>query len=578
MTTEVTASNWKVECDELEAVPFKTGSSDAPYPLPRLRRTGRSGEVTLRTVEIENSFLRVVLCPDLGGRILEIVDLNHNVAVLPRPGRISITDHPIWGATWEAGLRFDCGSSGLGPVDVQVRNDLGAVFVHHLVPGIPLSWTSAVSLEDTGPVLAIETRVSNRSLFPLASPFGWFMLLPDAAWSLAGREVLAYRANEDAGLRVSCISVESVSHDESWVRWSAADSVLLPRQTSVLKLKVQVFSGLGVPTFVMPDIVGSLANGVKLAACRDMEGSKVFVKTPEGDTMEADIDLSAKSPFMAEVGFTPQAVAVRVGGQRHDAVQLSALPEEVVLEPSHDLLASELLAAANGQRPGSREAAFFADIRSRRASTSLPSALSSAFWTWRAVQHSAAGEWALAKDSIHQALATNSDDVLLWWFKAACERHAGAGDESTLLNAHFLAPLEPCLLAEGLLTAWSEDSTIELALPPAFTSDPGAFLEVVNQYIEHGLIKDAGRLLDTAFKSIDAPLLRYVYAWNHLEHSNLVAEAAQQISLAGKIEVEPPYPWRESEKRAVQGLHNRFPNDPRLLTWVGLIDQFTPSL
>lgn len=570
---EVRVEQWDVECEVLETLPLIPGSSSPIYPQPKLQRTGRFAQVSLQTVELTNDLIKVVICPDLGGRVIELVDVRTGAAGMRRPEVIRPDDDPLFGTVWNHGLWLDAGSQGLGPVDFQVRNDLGAVFLHHLVPGVALSWTLSMSLRGDDPVLTMEARVYNRSLLPVQR-------CPDLCCSAGGGEILTFGdsdfiVGEATGFRLhspaGTWTGSTVIHERLRLQ-RRAPQVLLPRETDAWSMHIHVFSGQHKPTFAFPNGIVCADKVIEIHADELWGECTLYVRTPEGDALEADASLGPTIPFEAEVGFIPQAIAVKLGGQK-----ISAEPLVKALDSENIVQSSILNSMAGWPSLDSVESRFFSAVSEGETFHGSVPGLPSVSSTWRAVMYLRGGDFSSAILAIEQALLTNSEDHLAWWMKAVCERHLDQFEEATLLNAHFLAPLEPVLMAESMLSAWAHDPEAPRVLPPSLSGDATSLLEVLSLYQECGLYKDMSDILNATTNRARPALVSYVNAWLYIVQSDLLAEAAHHVAAGSAIEVEAPLPWRRTELLVVRELADRFPQDTRLRTWATLIEDVKPS-
>lgn len=571
--SEVRVEQWEVECEVLDTLPLSANSAAETYPQPKLKRTGRFAQVSLQTVELSNDLVKAVICPDLGGRVIELVDLRTGEPAMARPETIRLEDDSRLGATWSHGLWLDAGTQTLGPVDLQVRHDLGAVFLHHLVPGSPMSWTLSLSLRGDDPVLMIEARVYNRSLLPVER-------YPDLCCGNVGAEILT--SGSDDFVLGGATGFRLYSPASTWTGCSVhaghmkvqrrAPRVLLPRETDSWSVDLHVFSGRHRPTFSFPSAVVSTIGGVAVYPAETLAECTLYVQTPEGDTLEAEADLTPAAPFEAELGFTPKEVAAKIRGQRISAVPLARAVDTRVIATG-----SILDSVAQWPSQDSLESRFFNAVTNGEPFHGSVPGLQSACAIWRAILNLRQCDFSAAYGSIEKALLTNSEDHLAWWMKAVCERHMDQPDETTLLNAHFLAPLEPALIGESMLSAWAQDPEAPRVLPPALDNDSTALLEVLSLYLECGLYKDVSDILNATTNRSRPALVSYVNAWLHIVHAHLLAEAAHHVATGSSVQVEAPLPWRRVELQVVRELANRFPQDVRLKAWSALLDNVRPS-
>src|SRR5262249_54552632 len=136
-----------------------------------------------------------------------------------------------------------------------------------------------------------------------------------------------------------------------------------------------------------------------------------------------------------------------------------------------------------------------------------------------------------------------------------------------LLNAHFLAPLEPALRAESYLANPSQTKEPSAVLRPLGGS-PDSFVEVACLLLEANLDKEAATWIDEALRHVDLPMLRYLLAYAHVRGSRMEAQAGEQVALAVRQGKKPPYPWRPLELSALRLLVERFPDDAVLKSYL----------
>ncbi len=163
-----------------------------------------------------------------------------------------------------------------------------------------------------------------------------------------------------------------------------------------------------------------------------------------------------------------------------------------------------------------------------------------------------------AAASYEQALMFNAEDPLLWWGKAVASRLSDQDNETELLNAHFLAPLEPALRAESFLSQPVSLNPDPNPLLSPLAENPEEFIEVACLLIEAGQFDQASRWIDEALRHRDLAMLRYLMAYCLLTATRLEAEAAEQIRLASQIPFGPPFPFRDIEQKAITTLAKVF--------------------
>jgi hypothetical protein len=178
------------------------------------------------------------------------------------------------------------------------------------------------------------------------------------------------------------------------------------------------------------------------------------------------------------------------------------------------------------------------------------------------------GDPKASDQKLEAALLTNSEDHLGWWLKGLVRRLGSLEDpeeeRTEILNAHFLAPREPLLRAEGFLAQSQEMGGEPNPMVGPLAAHPDAALEVIGAYLCLGLYDQATRIGDEILRHGENAMVRYLLAWSLLTGSRMTAEAAEQVAAAGSKPLAPPFPWRPLETRAIKELAERFPEDERL--------------
>jgi len=183
-------------------------------------------------------------------------------------------------------------------------------------------------------------------------------------------------------------------------------------------------------------------------------------------------------------------------------------------------------------------------------------------------------DWAGANQHLETALSTNADDVLTWWLKSIVQRfaNADASERTELLNAHYLSPMEPALRLESFLSQPVTEGQPANPMLAPIAANPDALLDGVGLLLEAGLPAEASRVIDEALRHRENAMLRYLLAWSLLSETRMAVTAAEHVAKASGLPVEPPFPWRTLEKRAVRELHRQFPTDQRLTDLCQLLD------
>lgn len=587
MPTEIFEDALDVEIGLLEAenISRRSGARGGDgYPFPALIVTDRREARKFRTVILENPFLRVTLVPALGGRILSLFDRRTSTGILPVFDALLPVPGGRRGAFLPAGvqLRLDgedrLASLGVAAtMAVQAEDDEspGGVWVAETALANGLGFHLFVSLPPDRAQLRFEARISNRTFRPLPYDGELAFAVGTGEWNGS-----AYDSDtRDAGFHLGTESpFDGVRLENGILRFArfGVNRWLAPRQVDAWTVTLTPFSGL--LGTVEPTVSRSRCSAeaaarfdavhLRLQTTALRLGHKLVFLTADGQTFETPVDLypehmlempldALPSPPVALVLLDPRREEVlRVdasnasgrasGGKSYESGHHVAEPEKPPPSPQTPEL--EL-----------RRATF--DVASRHlAHTAL------------GIQALGAGEYSRADGEFEHALLYNASDPLLWWAKAFAQRLAGAEEESgELLNAHFLAPLEPALRAEAFLRQPLAMVKEPSPLLEALNENPEEFVEVACLLIEHGRLDQAHRWLDEALRHRDLAMLRLLTAYCLLMGTQMVADAAEHVRAAGRIPG-PPYPWRPVELNALRVLQERFPDDAHLSRLIALVE------
>lgn len=568
----------------VEAVPVDLSDPGLPsYPHQTLKATGRKTDSTFRAVVLENSYLRVTVCPDLGGRIIRLLDKRTGTEILPARD-MTLTGLGRRGVSLVDGVAFfgdePHSALSMSQVDYVVHepdDETGsaAVMTHSLLVGTGLSLQTCVTLPPDSAQVLVEMRVHNRTLLPVDYSCGCCVGLERTVGSAF------YDDERDAGL-----FFDGAFFDDSSAVFCIDDGVLAPRESVEHRLRIVPFAGLGGFAAGSQDMIANVSGcELRIQSTARFNLSKVFLLTQDSETMETDADLDPATVFRANLPDGAAAVTVR-SPEKAELLNFRLSGDGSKQRPVKGSTAwramrSSAELARRKAPPESIEELLFADVLDLHVRAPLERHVPGVPVHVRGLAHLIAAKHAAATsdlrsadDSLNEALSTLGDDPLTWWMKAVVQRLLGEADEERpeLLNAHYLSPLEPALRAESFLsldqTMGSEPNPIMKPL----VDDPDAMHEVVHLLVEAGLFGEAARLIDEAQRHREHPLLRYMFAWCLLRGTRMVAEASEQVKRAGEAELGAPFPWRPFEVRAVRELAARFPDDFRLKTLAKIID------
>lgn len=531
------------------------------YPYPSLRPMGQSEVRTFAVAVLENDFLKVAVAPALGGRVVSLFDKRTNTEILRRHPSVDPQVGGLRGVVLREGIQIRLNAedrlNSMGPTAASLvvpegESEPGAVWIAEAGAGSPVSFHFRYELPPDRAELKVSVRAQNRSMLPVEYDAGLALYLGEGR--LSNRAW--YSEERKAGVAISGEDLEVFLAENGILsaRRFGRKRYLSARQVDSWSAVITPISGLRTLT------VGGEAGGISLAedaltvqASSDRPGHMLYLLTEDGQTLEAPAELQVASTLVIPLqGLPAKARAVRLRDpQKQDVL-------------ATDLMQIALFAKGDDPQPSGwdpttasesdlRDALFDVGKRGTAATVLGQRAL-------------AEGDFEAADRLFEIALSYNAEDPLLWWAKAITQRklHPEATERPELLNAHYLAPLEPALRAEAFLgqEPSPEKDPNPLLAPLEETSE--AFVEVACMLLEWGLYQEAHRWLDEALRHGEQIMLHYLQAFCYLKGSHMDAQAAEHVASAKKMALTPPFPWRRIEADALSVLLRRFPNEPRL--------------
>lgn len=566
MPSEVFEDVIEIPIGLLDADSLPLDCATSSYPFPMLRPQGRVEARTFPTVVLENPFLRVVILPSLGGRVLSLYDKRTETELLPGGERLIPVSGTPRGQFLPAGIEWTLSSdsrpNSMGRVAIaaepaEEEGDSAVVWMAETAMANGLGMHIRLALPPDAARLDIRFRVQNRTFASV--PYHGGLLLHSAGhW-----DQLMYRSPQGIFVFASdtwtplegCPVADRIAK----VQRSGSGQTLGPRQTDMWEVSLTPFGVSG--DQVNGDDTTAVAFGnTRLVALttEDRPGHKLVLQTTTGQVLEAPVNLQAQVPLEIPLDDLPApAVAVvLLDGSGEERLRIPGQPSEVVAPPT----------------VGEPSLLTVPTDRAQLLQATQDPALRGPAWARLAALAVDASDWTGADYALEQALLYNGDDALAWWAKAAVKRLQGSEEEPVeSLNAHYLTPLEPALRAEaflGMPTAQGHDPSPVVA---PLAEIPEDLIEVAGLLIELGALESAGRWIDESLRHHDLAMLRYLMADLLLTGPKLDVEAAEHVAKAAQSLV-PPLPWRDVELAALRRLHGRFPHDASLARLLALAE------
>lgn len=576
MPTDLIQSELEIEIETVEIEPLCADARGIEgYPAPRLLPTGRTEKRKFNVIKLKNSALEVTIIPGLGGRIWSAVRVADNQPLWPVPDSAMLVSRagarpglPI-GVEWLVGATRQ---SALGPVDARIIEgdaETGpTVILHELATGTPISWEGRIRLDPDQAAIRIAMRVQNRRLTSCRVPTG-------LSFSASGVVTVndRYAVIQPTGHFTACHSEYSahlrpeVVNDQ--LLWRD-DGVLAPRQVRTHQFTLRPIA-LDAPVFAVGAgfAAAETEDGLTIAAVESARACRIFVLTPEGQTLETTADLYAEHPSTFTVpgpsrGLRGLSLRASDGQTALDWRAESGAATGI---PTFELSAAQIWADSvlvSGDSADPNRLAAVAELPGWQASAMI-------LLAHQAIRRE---DWADADACLERALGTNAEDGLAWWLKGLVRRRIADSDAepAELLNAHYLSPMEPILRLDAMLAQPIAEGREPNPLIERLANDPDALLDAINLLIEAGLDLEMSRTLEESLRHRECAMARYLLAWSLLRRGRMDATAAEHVQRASVLPIEPPFPWRPLERTAVRDLAARFPDNERLKEYVALLD------
>jgi hypothetical protein len=572
MACTVTETVRGVQSLAIEPLLIDPTHSSYPYPPLALGLGLETHDVPILT--LENAVLCVSCAPTLGSRIVELVDKRSGLATITLPKSLPLEMGGSRGVRSPFGIQLTLDGSerltSLGHVDWTSDTDEedGSASITFAESGSwPFSYHLSLSIEEESTEILVRAKVFNRSLQPAHYNAG--LLFGDAARPLQTEAGWLFRSDVGSSYLVS--SPDLVYSHGSLCRFGGRRT-MGPRQLDEWSATLRpVMSASEFARFGSSISVHCLNAQVEIETSRDVGAIKLVVQSATGETLEANLTPSLQSALrvpLREQDLPLLGVAV-LDGSRNVLIPpgpILAAPAASSVEelPDEPLYTVPSLNSSDSEL---KSAAF--DVRLRSLSHLL-----------LATKAMAVQNWNEASFRLEQTLLFNGEDQLAWWLKARCERMAVAdadvGQEA--LNAQYLAPLEPMLRIEALLSQAFGDSQEANPVLQAYAEDREAMVETCAELIQAGLFLDAMRLISEWMRFQDFPMLRYLLAFCYLKASRMSIEAAEQLRVASMMAASAPYPVRPMELEALRDLAMQWPDEPQLRLYLDLAERRPPAI
>jgi hypothetical protein len=423
----------------------------------------------------------------------------------------------------------------------------------------PITFHYTYELGEGSSEILIETKALNRSL-DLAYYNAGLIFPPDMVQiESVGQKGASCFAGLAADLILRSVELGAVQVRERGVSATRFQRprVIAARQLDTWSVSLAVIAKTSALPILGKELCVSLQDAqLTLQSSVAIDPLKILVATASGETLEANLTVRPDSPItipLREQDVPLQGIIV-LDRDRRELIRYEA--GQVNPTPNHTLSPDEIfysIPRLASSEDSLRKATF--DVRTRALAHHLISI--------RAIE---AQDFREASFHLEQSLLYNGEDHLTWWLKSRCETLADplstGGDE--LLNAHYLAPLDPILKAEALLNQPNQPGNDPNPILQPLAEDRDAILLTSGELIQAGLLNDASRLIGEWLRLQDFPMLRYLLAYCFLKGTRMKIEAGAQLKAAAASGFIAPFPVRPVEIEVLRTLAEEWPQDPHL--------------
>lgn len=536
-----------------EVIADSVGEEATPsYPQVPLRLGDVEKEHQVGLIWLENPYLRVAVCPQLGGRILAIQDLRTGVDILKVPDRFNLVGGGVRGVRGDFGIEFLAGAerrNSLGAVDfrvIEAASETSKAAIMLFEMDAELSWHGVVTLPPDRAVIIVEQKIQNRS---------WY--------SNVSRSGLVIHETDAGGIHVEDEDLSLGWRDEGEYATMPKVGRLGGRRIDEWRIELVPYSGIGEYRCGNHAVsVGESGDALHLQSHSETAGYRVFLQI-DGQTLESNINQKVGamvSTSLRDLPGTIEAIALRdeVGKVVGQWPTPPIVEKRRLFEFPHD--AFDLMLDQMDEMGKAIERTMGMEALTREL---------------QAIGFVRTQQWEKADEAMEKFLAYHADDGLGWWLKASIKRERGRerdDEDRELPNAHFLMPLEPLLKAEAFLnTPIAEGRELNLLLAP-IADDPGIAAAVVEMYHRCWLRQGMARLCEELLRHRENAMIRYFLADAYLNNPRLEASAAEHVFAVDDLPIEPPLPVRIGDIRVIERLAKKFPESARLNQLVRLIE------
>lgn len=510
---------------------------------------GPSAPFSLVDTVLESAEARLELSPDSGSPH-EWVNKRSGASFLSDPGSIRLSLAPL-----------EEGASLQSRLQPGIEDDPDRLWLAAAASDGSWSFHIRFELRDDG--FEMDWRILNRTEGSLKLDSGLWVSSPglDFERSADGWSIFNAQGDEWFGIGADgLVAGEPRSGSKGvFLPFGAKDGLLGPRQNLTGSVLLAMHRGLGrrrlessgASLFVKKSALVVLPS-------ENLPQAKLSVLRSDGQEVHAVVDFYAGAAAEfdhASIGGIPSRVALcDTAGEmvfeldlaRMISPSVAAIPQTPARAATTEFVKSSSDAAGQDQAAEFELSADGTSIAGRGRAAAL-----------RTKQAFREGRYGDAARFAEQQLLYNGDDPLAWWELGMARRLDCQEDADAMANAHFIAPFEPVLRAEGFLSAPLEGAAEAHPLVGAIASQFTLMLVPALDLIDRGLWSEASRWLEECIRADGNPRLSLLAAWCWLNGTTKTAHAAQIVATVLKEGL--PTDLTHTEAKILAELKGRLP-------------------
>lgn len=580
MPVQVYEDSLELTIDVLE----EDGYTKASWPYPTQSATEPKGTRKFQAVILENDYLKLVILPELAGRLWEIHDKRSGSAAFGGGTEVFLERPTGSGVEIRRGLLVSTpGShhpSSLTRADFLVVEPEGpeettSVIISQF--GSP-SVTTKYSLQPGDARVRVEVTIHNRSQGPVEYE-------PNTVWIEDEHYNVVYNSDSIFAGKF-CLNFEpgafekpnaGVWEEDLQLQRRTPGTFLAPGQSDSYSFYLTPLTGINNVSLCNEYGIAHLHVPLKpvdetskeppnrpsffFRASRIILGAKLLIQNDTGVTFELAVDLYPEKVHYSDLTSIPWKVVAAELRDSSGATVARVLPPKDFFEPEYEPLPKSQLAPVSVRELSDAQLTTLTAEFTLRVPAYLELAA-------RATER---GDYQRADTCYEHALLFNGDDPLAWWAKSVNRRIGNLDDENAerieLLNAHYLSPLEPCLRAEAFLAQPRNHGKDPSPLLASFNDVPENFVEVACQLIQARFYEEAAYFIDEALRHQNLGMLHYLHAHLLSRKGGMEMEVASRVAMALKGNF-PPMPYRDLEREILSDLVEKHNLPQPIMDWL----------